>query len=86
MKGAIETIKRCQPVIVFEAGKKSTGEYGVTPTQIHQLITDTLGYELSTMPRWLASERCRAWLTHQISDAFLPFSLNHTDHVLVFRS
>ena len=30
LKGAVKTIKRWQPVIVFEAGNKSTGQYGVT--------------------------------------------------------
>lgn len=53
LKGAVKTIRRWQPVIVFEAGSKSTGQYGVTPDELYLLITATLGYELSTMRRWL---------------------------------
>lgn len=54
LKGAIQTIRRCQPVVLLEAGRKSTGEYGVTPDQMYELVTQTLGYELTTMERWLA--------------------------------
>ena len=54
IKGAVATIRRWQPVIVLEAGGKSTGQYGVTPAAFYQLIAKTLGYDLSTMERWLA--------------------------------
>jgi FkbM family methyltransferase len=56
MKGAVQTIRRCQPVIVFEAGTTSTGLYDVTGPDICDLVSDTLGYQLSTMARWLAGE------------------------------
>lgn len=52
--GAVGTIRRCRPVIVFEAGERSTGHYGVTPEMIHALFSDRLGYALTTMQRWLA--------------------------------
>jgi FkbM family methyltransferase len=55
LKGSVGTIRRCLPVIVFEAGSRSTGQYGVTPTDLYELVTGTLGYELSTMERWLAN-------------------------------
>jgi FkbM family methyltransferase len=54
IRGAVKTIGRSRPVIVFEAGRRSTGQYGVTPDQLFDLVTTTLGYELSTMARWLA--------------------------------
>lgn len=57
IKGAMQTIKRWHPVIVFEAGKNSTGQYGVTPLELYSLITQSFGYELSTMSRWTAQER-----------------------------
>jgi FkbM family methyltransferase len=54
IKGGIETIRRGMPVIVFEASSRSTGLYGVKPGDIYYfLVTDALGYELSTMERWL---------------------------------
>jgi FkbM family methyltransferase len=68
LKGAANSIRRWQPVIVFEAGKKSTGQYGVTPTALYDLVVKGLGYELSTMGRWLGRkpamthhEFCRNW-------------------------
>ena len=53
MKGAIETIRRGKPVIVFEASSRSTGQYGVKPDDLYSFVTETLSYELSTMQRWL---------------------------------
>jgi FkbM family methyltransferase len=53
IKGGIETIRRCRPVIVFESGSHSIGQYGVKPDDVYSLVTETLGYELSTMERWL---------------------------------
>jgi FkbM family methyltransferase len=54
MKGGIETIRRCAPVIVFEASSRSTGLYDVKPDDVYSFVTETLGYELSAMERWLS--------------------------------
>ena len=56
IKGAVSTIRRWHPVIVFEASSRSTGQYGVTAADLYDLVTKTLGYELSTMGRWLGRE------------------------------
>ena len=53
IQGGIETIRRSKPVIVFESGSHSIGQYGVKPDDVYLFITETLGYELSTMERWL---------------------------------
>lgn len=60
LKGAVSTIRRCRPVIVFEAGSASTGQYDVTPADLYDLVTTTLGCELSTMRRWLRKEPAMA--------------------------
>jgi FkbM family methyltransferase len=57
IRGAIETIRRGNSVVVFEGGSHSTGQYGVTPDDVYLLVTDALGYELSTMERWLKRRR-----------------------------
>jgi FkbM family methyltransferase len=53
LKGAMGLIRRWRPVIVFEAGSKSTGQYGVEPDDVYALCVTDLPYELSTMRRWL---------------------------------
>ena len=53
IKGGIETIRRGKPVIVFEANSVSTGQYGVKAADVYLFMTETLGYELSTMENWL---------------------------------
>jgi FkbM family methyltransferase len=54
IKGGIETIRCGKPVIVFEASSRSTGLYGVKPDDLYGVVTETLGYELSSMQRWLS--------------------------------
>ncbi|HUR41099.1 MAG TPA: FkbM family methyltransferase [Verrucomicrobiae bacterium] len=53
LRGALKTMRRTRPVVVFEAGAKSTGQYGVTPDQLFALFDEIPGYCLSTMQRWL---------------------------------
>jgi FkbM family methyltransferase len=53
LRGAQATIARCRPTIVFEASCHSTGQYGVTPGDLYSFLTDTLGYRVTTMRRWL---------------------------------
>jgi FkbM family methyltransferase len=53
LRGATNTIRRWRPVIVFEAGSRSTGLYGVTPDDLFTLLADDMEYDLSTMQRWL---------------------------------
>ena len=53
LRGATSLIRRCRPYIAFEASHKSTGQYGVSSGDMYDLLA-TLGYDLSTMKRWLA--------------------------------
>ena len=45
LHGAVETLRRHHPVIVFEHGLGAADEYGTTPEAIHDLVTG-LGYEI----------------------------------------
>ncbi|MEM1411611.1 MAG: FkbM family methyltransferase [Pseudomonadota bacterium] len=55
--GAQGVIDRARPLIVFEAGARSTGRYGVSPSQLFELFDTKLDYRLTTMERWLAGQR-----------------------------
>ena len=68
LRGAVHLVRRCRPVIVFEAGGKSTGQYGIEPETIHRFVLGDLACHLSTMQRWLAdrspyteAEFCDNW-------------------------
>ena len=54
LRGATKTLWKWRPVIVFEAGPKSTGQYGVSPNDLYEFFA-SLSYSLSTMQRWLGS-------------------------------
>ncbi|MGB5292365.1 MAG: FkbM family methyltransferase [Lysobacterales bacterium] len=56
MKGAVNLIRRCKPIIIFEAGEPSSAHYGVTPDLIYSFVSEVLGYSVSTMKMWLENE------------------------------
>ena len=49
--GGAETIRRSRPVIVLEAGSRSTGQYGVSADDLYRLLTHDFGYRLTTLQR-----------------------------------
>lgn len=53
LAGGLGLLRRCRPVVVFEAGWRSTGQYGVGPDDLLALLGDGAGYDVSTLPRWL---------------------------------
>jgi FkbM family methyltransferase len=53
IRGALGTIRRCRPVIVFEAARCSTGCYGVSAGALFDLIADEMGYSVYTLRAWL---------------------------------
>jgi len=53
LRGAAEILKRNKPVVVFEAGAKSTSHYGVGPADLYRLLAQDCGLRISTMERWL---------------------------------
>lgn len=57
LQGASATIRRCRPYVVFEAGETSTGQYGVSPDEVFDLLTQEFGLVLTTMRRWLNGAR-----------------------------
>lgn len=57
LRGGRETLRRSHPVVVFEAGKNSTGQYGVTPRELFRFVRDDLDMRLSTLRSWLRQGR-----------------------------
>jgi FkbM family methyltransferase len=52
MKGALNTIKKYKPVIIFEHGLGASDCYGSTPVQVYELLTGC-GLSISTLKGWL---------------------------------
>ena len=46
LKGGIETIARHRPIVYFEHGQGSTDHYGVSPVQVHELLTRDAGLRI----------------------------------------
>jgi FkbM family methyltransferase len=52
-EGAIETISRNKPFVVFEHGLGASDYYGTTPTAVYDLLTERCGLSISLMEKWL---------------------------------
>ena len=53
LKGAIQTIKKHQPVIIFEHGLGAADVYGTTPEMMYELLVEQCGMQISLMECWL---------------------------------
>jgi FkbM family methyltransferase len=53
LKGAIQTIKRSQPVVIFEHGMGAADYYGTKPEMIWELLVTECQLVISTMERFL---------------------------------
>ncbi|GAA0730937.1 FkbM family methyltransferase [Dactylosporangium roseum] len=55
LRGALRTLRRSLPVIVFEhGGDRVMSEYGTTTDDLWSLLVGELGYQVFTLPAWLA--------------------------------
>jgi FkbM family methyltransferase len=52
LKGAEKTIKRCQPIVVFEHGLGASDVYGTSPKQVFDFF-EKCGMKISLMKSWL---------------------------------
>lgn len=55
-RGAVQTIRRSRPVIVFEHGLGGADYYGTRPEEIHDLLAGQCGLRLFVMADWLQRE------------------------------
>lgn len=55
-KGAVKTLKRSRPIIVFEHGLGAADFYGTTPEEVFDLLVSECELKCFTMERWLASD------------------------------
>jgi FkbM family methyltransferase len=53
LQGAVQTIMRCKPVIVFEFGTGASDFYNTTPELVYEFINDKCRLKISTLKRWL---------------------------------
>lgn len=52
LRGAVATLTRCKPVVIFEHGLGASELYGATPEQVHDLF-EQCGLRVSLMKRFL---------------------------------
>ncbi|MCK9423363.1 MAG: FkbM family methyltransferase [Bacteroidales bacterium] len=55
MKGALATLKRCKPVVIFEFGMGAADFYGSTPDLLHRFISVDCGMKISTLKGFLSN-------------------------------
>lgn len=55
LRGAVETIRRTRPIIVFEHGLGGADCYGTVPEDVYDLLTKECGLCVSLMEKWLGN-------------------------------
>lgn len=53
LKGGIQTLKKNQPIIIFEHGLGAADVYGTTPEMVYDLLVEETGFQIATMEAWL---------------------------------
>lgn len=56
-RGAVETIKRSKPVILFEHGLGAADSYGTRPGQVYDLLCGECGLQISLLQSWLNRDK-----------------------------
>ncbi|GAB4487720.1 MAG: FkbM family methyltransferase [Saprospiraceae bacterium] len=56
LRGALETLRRCKPVVIFEHGLGASELYGATPEQVFDLF-EQCGLKVSLMCRFLKNQQ-----------------------------
>lgn len=70
LRGAVKTISRCRPVIVFEHGLGAADCYGTKPEDVYDLLTVRCGLRCFTMEMWISSYGATALGCEQFCDEF----------------
>jgi len=68
MKGGVETLKRCKPVIIFEFGLGAADFYDSEPNQLFTFLTEECNMKISTLKGYL--DRAACMTKTQFRDAF----------------
>jgi len=57
MRGGLETIRRCKPVIIFECGIGASDFYGTRPEQVYDLLNNDCKLKISCLRNFLDKEK-----------------------------
>ena len=68
-RGAVETIRRCRPYIVFEHGLGAADCYGTRPEMVYDVL-HRAGLQISTMSDWLSSSGSTGFSREAFIDQF----------------
>lgn len=57
IEGAINTIRRDKPYIIFEHGATSSQDFGVPSADLYDMLVDRCDLQISLLKNWLAGQR-----------------------------
>lgn len=57
LSGALETIRRHRPLILFEYGRGASDHYGVSPEQMWAMLEEECAMQIYLLPNWLRRRR-----------------------------
>lgn len=79
-KGAVETIRKHKPIIIFEFGLGASDYYNTTPDELYNMVHNTFNMKLSTLDGFLKK---RPDLT---SDLFKTLYVNNQEYYFIIHT
>ena len=76
-RGAVKTICRCKPVIIFEFGIGAADHYGVKPEAVYDFITSDCGLSVSTLKGFLKEKE------HLSREKFCSLYLDRVEYYFI---
>ena len=70
LQGAIGTLKKSKPYLIFEHGLGGTDKYGVKPAELYALLVNDLGYRICLMQDYLQSSSTPGFSLVDFEDQF----------------
>lgn len=70
MRGAIQTLRKWRPYLIFEHGIGAADKYGVSPNDVYRFLVHDLGYSICLMEDYLKNERTNGFTHSEFIEQF----------------
>ncbi len=70
LRGAMNTLKKWRPYIIFEHGVGGADKYGVSPDDVYRFLVKDLGYSICLMEDYLNNSKVRGFSSTEFEEQF----------------
>jgi len=70
LRGAMKTLKKWRPYLIFEHGTGGADKYGVSPGDMYRFLVKDLGYSICLMEDYLKNEKVKGFSPSEFEEQF----------------